>query len=160
MGSTEPRVRRVRTPQEFECFRAIAAEYEADLPSHLRHSDLAGELDRIQHGRAAGDAAFIAGERGGEGACVAVVALDDATAVLKKLFVRSSLRRQGLAREMMDVALAWCRDAGFERIVLDTQREDLAQAYGLYESLGFRECAPYGPVDYANPTYMELRLGD
>ncbi|MBV8490650.1 MAG: GNAT family N-acetyltransferase [Candidatus Eremiobacteraeota bacterium] len=134
------------------------SEYEANLPLHLRHADLPAELDRIEHGRAAGDAAFIAGSEGDEGACVAVVAFDSATAILKKLFVRSSLRGQGIARALMEAALAWCRDAGFERIVLDTQRDDLVEAYALYESLGFRECAAYGPVDYANPTYMELSL--
>jgi len=159
MGSG-PSVRRVRTPREFERFGALAAEYEASLPPHLRHADLAGELDRIEHGGAAGDAAFMAGPEGEEGATVAAVALDDATAVVKKLFVRAAPRRRGYARALMEAAIAWCRDAGFRRVVLDTQRDDLGEAYALYRSLGFRECAPYGPVDYANPTYMEKELAD
>jgi len=44
------------------------------------------------------------------------------------------------------------------RLVLDTARERLRAAYELYRSLGFRECEPYGAVDYRCPTFMELRL--
>ena len=43
-------------------------------------------------------------------------------------------------------------------VVLDTHAERLPAAYGLYLSLGFSDCDAYGTVDYACPTYMELRL--
>jgi hypothetical protein len=46
----------------------------------------------------------------------------------------------------------------YARIALDTERERLPAAYALYASLGFRDCEPYGPVSYENPTFMELPL--
>jgi hypothetical protein len=55
-------------------------------------------------------------------------------------------------------ALTFLRESGYRRVVLDTDKERLRAAYELYGSLGFSECEPYGPVDYASPTFMELRL--
>jgi ribosomal protein S18 acetylase RimI-like enzyme len=42
-------------------------------------------------------------------------------------------RRRGLARQLMDTALAWCRDNGVDTVVLHAS----AEARALYESLGF-----------------------
>ncbi len=89
-----------------------------------------------------------------------MVRLDAARAVIKKLWVNPAYRRGGLARALLAELLAHARTSGYVWAVLDTEREQLPQAYRLYRSLGFRECAPYGQVDYATPTFMELPLAD
>ena len=91
--------------------------------------------------------------------CVAVTEIDLETAVLKRLFVRSCYRGVGAARALIETALAFLRDRGYRRVVLDTEKERLRPAYELYRSLGFEECAPYGEVDYRFPTFMELQSG-
>jgi GNAT superfamily N-acetyltransferase len=87
---------------------------------------------------------------------VALYELDASTAIVKKLYVRPAFRKLGLARSMLLLLLERARESGYIRIVLDTQRERLAAAYRLYCDIGFTECEPYGEVDYASPTFMEL----
>ena len=55
-------------------------------------------------------------------------------------------------------AIAFARDSGFHRLVLDTEKSELVAAYRLYRSLGFEECAPFASVSYDTPTFMELPL--
>ena len=131
--------------------------YEADLPSDLRHNeDLTGEaLDSAYGGRSA---AFLVEVDDRVAGCVAVGEIDLETAVLKRLFVRARYRGVGAARALVETALAFVRDRGYRRVVLDTEKERLRPAYELYRSFGFEECAAYGEVDYRFPTFMELRL--
>ncbi len=81
-----------------------------------------------------------------------------ATAVLLRLFVRPESRRLGAARLLVGAAIAFAREAGFERLVLDTEKRQLEAAYRLYRSLGFEECEPYAEVTYESATFMELAL--
>ena len=104
------------------------------------------------------NAALVATVDGASAGCVALVRLDRSTALVKKLYVRPEFRGAGLARELMSGVLNAARSWGVTRIVLDTDKARLRAAYELYRALGFRECAPYGAVDYRCPTYMELLL--
>jgi len=49
------------------------------------------------------------------------------------VFVRPENRRQGIARELMSVALAWCGANGIDHVVLHSS----VDGRRLYESLGF-----------------------
>lgn len=126
---------------------ALVVEYERSLPEDLRHSESEREFD----------GAFLARFDNRYGGCVAVTLKGD-TAIMKRLYVRPEYRGKGAARALTLAAVGFARERGCERIALDTDARQLSAAYALYRSLGFTECEPYGPVDYANPTYMELRL--
>lgn len=145
-------------PQDFDDFRNLAVEYEESLPEDLRHVDFAAQLRTLREYYGFPNAAFIASVDSAPAGCVALARLDDATAVIKKLYVKPEYRKAGVARVLMAALLDACRSRGYSRIVLDTERERLQAAYSLYLSLGFKDCDPYGPVDYAKPTYMELNL--
>ena len=149
-------VRRARDIAEFQQFRALQIEYEESLPPDLRHSlpDLPG-LQMIYDGP---NAAFLASTDQNSSGCMAVSRLDVSTSVLQRLYVTPAYRGLGIARALIDVATSFSRNQNHDRIVLDTDRERLPSAYQLYLSLGFENCDPYGPVEYACPTYMELRL--
>ena len=125
----------------------LVEEYERSLPADLRH----GSRDREF------DGAFLARFDGRYGGCVAITVSGD-LAILKRLYVRPEYRGHGAARALTLAAIDFARQKQCERVVLDTEAQRLNAAYELYRSLGFKECEPYGPVDYANPTYMELRL--
>jgi GNAT superfamily N-acetyltransferase len=63
---------------------------------------------------------------------------DDATgrrALVQNVYTEPEFRRQGLARQLMVTAIAWCRDQGLRSISLH------ASDFGrpLYEDLGFRQ---------------------
>ncbi len=50
------------------------------------------------------------------------------------VYTEPQSRRRGLARTLMETALAWCRDNGIRAVILHASSEGRA----LYESLGFK----------------------
>lgn len=56
--------------------------------------------------------------------------------ILNDLFVSASMRRLGIARDLMVYAASWSRERGAVRLVLETARDNGA-AKTLYEDLGW-----------------------
>lgn len=139
-------IERVQSPLETQRLHELLAEYDSALPADLRH----GAAMQF-------DAAFLARFEGEYGGCVAV-SIAGQTAVLKHLYVQPHLRGKGAARALIDAVTEFAREHHCERVALDTEAQRLSAAYGLYLSLGFVACEPYGEVTYENPTFMELRL--
>lgn len=65
-------------------------------------------------------------------------------AELRRLFVRSAMRRRGVARCLVTAAIAEALSLGYPRMTLITMRQFEA-AVALYRSLGFSEIDPYRP---------------
>ena len=147
----------ISTLAGFDELQRLLAEYEHSLPPELRHGALpdASELRRKYDNDGA---AFLA--RAGERAagCVLVDALNEPAAVMRRLYISPAYRRRGLARALVVRACDYALSTGYERIVLDTDKEALPDAYALYRSLGFTECEPFATVSYPNPTFLELLL--
>ena len=153
-------VRRATSADEFERFRALAAEYETSLPDDLKHADFAAQNASIAAHFSPPHAAFVAQAGGLPAGCVALLVSEhDRSAVVKKLYVLRAYRERGIARLLMNALIEYAREAGIARLLLDTARERMQPAYALYRALGFRDCEPYGEVDYRCPTFMELRIG-
>jgi GNAT superfamily N-acetyltransferase len=150
-------IERVQTPDAFRVLYELLIEYERDLPADLRHG-AEPSLEEVGQTYTGQNAAFLASVDDAYAGCVAVRVADPQTAVLQRLYVRPAQRGHGAARALTTAAIAFARDAGCNRIVLDTEAERLSAAYKLYCSMGFRECAAYGAVDYRCPTFMELPL--
>jgi ribosomal protein S18 acetylase RimI-like enzyme len=75
------------------------------------------------------------------------------------MYVRPASREAGFGRRILEALAEHARGRGIMLVRLETgihQRE----AIGLYESMGFRPSAPFGPYreDPLSPCY-ELRLG-
>lgn len=147
----------VRSPAALRRLHELLVEYERDLPPDMRHGHEPAlqEVESRYRGENAGFLARIGKEYVG---CAAVTTAGHATAILQRLYVQPVHRGHGAARAPAQAAIAFARELGCRRIVLDTDRERLNAAYALYLSLGFTECEPYGAADYASPTYMELAL--
>ena len=75
-------------------------------------------------------------------------------AEMKRLFVRKPFRRFGLGRLLVDAILDAARQAGYDRVLLDTL-DDMEAARSLYATLGFEEIPPY----YHNPIVGAVFLG-
>jgi len=65
-----------------------------------------------------------------------VDAVGPATFELRKMYLRSSARGLGLGKRLLDVAVAWARERGGTKLVLDTT-EQMARAIAFYEAHGF-----------------------
>ena len=90
--------------------------------------------------------------------CVALRQLDPATCEMKRLFVRPEFRGHRLGELLVNRVLAEARDAGYQRIRLDTIRGAMDQAIALYRALGFQEIPPYTTNPIASAIFMELQL--
>ena len=146
----------IQAPQQFREFHAIQVEYEGTLPADLQH-DLPAAAD-LPAAYAEPNAAFLGSFDGEPAGAIAAVSLDQTTDVLQRLYVRPTFRGAGLARALVGTVIDRARTRGCRRVVLDTDRDRMAVAYGLYRAFGFVECAPYGAVRPGCPTYMELTL--
>lgn len=139
--------------------RRLIREYEDSLPRDLRIRDVESELRTLSDRYPSPSAALLlAYDESKAVGCVVVCPLDEATAEIKRLYVVPAARRSGAGRVLMEAAIAFARARRHSRVVLDTERERLRNAYRLYLSLGFAACEPYGTAEYANPTFMELRI--
>lgn len=104
------------------------------------------------------NAAFLACDEVRAAGCVVYMHFDDATAAVKRLYVRPAFRKMAVARLLLDALAGHAKARGHRRLVLDTDRTRMKPAYKLYRSLGFTECVPYEAVHYACPTFMELQF--
>ena len=69
-------------------------------------------------------------------------ALTDSIAEVKRMYVRPQVRNRGVGRAMLNRLLEEARQAGYERIRLDSARF-MTEAHKLYRSAGFREIGAY-----------------
>ena len=76
---------------------------------------------------------------------------------IKRMFVRPGHRGEGLGRRILERLEARARSRGIGLLRLETGI-DQREAIGLYESMGFRECPPFGPYreDPLSPCYERV----
>ena len=91
-----------------------------------------------------------------EGGCVALRPFDAGTVELKRLFVYPSARGQGLGRVLVEEAIGWARENGYERMRLDTIAKKMPSAVTLYQALGFAQLP--ARVGMGGPDLLEMEL--
>jgi ribosomal protein S18 acetylase RimI-like enzyme len=96
--------------------------------------------------------AQVAGQPAG---CVALRKLDEASAELKRLYVRPQCRGHRLGRLLVEVAVARAREAGLKSVRLDTF-PSMIEAITLYRSFGFRQIEPYHSKALPGSIFFEL----
>jgi putative acetyltransferase len=86
--------------------------------------------------------------------------LDDAHAEIKSMHTAEAARGRGIARAMVEHLLAVARERGYERVSLETgSGPAFAPARGLYASVAFVPCPPFGDYpDSPNSAYMTRTL--
>jgi len=100
--------------------------------------------------------------RDGDEVCggVAYRRLSNDICEMKRLFVFDRFQGKGYGRRLCQALIAAAKDEGYKLMRLDTANL-LSEAIALYESLGFRRCAPY--IDYPDRLmpylmFMEMPL--
>lgn len=146
--------------QDIEDVRVLFGEYAGLVAEALCFQNFDEEKEALPGAYAPpGGALLLARDAGtGEAAgCVALRRLDDATAEMKRMYVRERYRGSGLGRKLAVAIIGEARKRGHARVVLDTLPK-LAPAIALYRDLGFRECAPYLPSPTPGALCFELRF--
>ena len=98
--------------------------------------------------------ARIDGESAG---CVAVRPLSGTDCEMRRLYVRSAHRSAGVGHELVEQVIVSARDAGYDRIVLNTLPA-MSHALALYRRFGFSEIDPYVKESSSGVIYMGLAL--
>lgn len=99
--------------------------YYLDIPAHF-----AGFWCLFADGRLIGTAA--------------VAGLDDTSCELKSLYLYESFQGRGLGRMLLDRAVSFAAESGYEQMYLDTFSTS-ARAVRLYRRAGFRDTKKYKP---------------
>ena len=138
--------------------RALFEEYAAALGVDLGFQDFDRELAELPGEYVPpGGRLLLALDEGNPAGCVALRPFEPGVCEMKRLYVRSAFRGTGLGRLLAERIVGAGRDAGYERMRLDTLPA-MAAARRLYESLGFVEIEAYRPNPIHGTTYFELAL--
>lgn len=125
----------------------IARVMKAEFPkesSAFPNEDL-NEINR-SYGKL-GEAFFVASENSSIVGTVAVKQEDERTGLLRRLFVDSAHRRKKIGSQLIDRAIDFCREAGYEELIFKTT-STMSHAIRLCEAKGFvpRARLDIGPV--------------
>ena len=115
------------------------ADQRAAFESYIEDS-LRDEIDRIDdyYRRDKGGEFWVVCRDDALAGMFGIERLDARRAELRRMYVTPEFRRQGIARQMLDHAERYCRDAGFEELVLSTSEVQEA-ALAFYRAAGYRQ---------------------
>ena len=138
--------------------RRLFREYEASLNFDLCFQNFEEEFAALPGEYAPPEGCLLLGRVDSQPAgCVAFRRLEDGTCEMKRLYVKSEYRKQGVGRNLAEAVIEQARKAGYSRMRLDTVPV-MKEAIALYTSLGFRQIPPYRPNPIEGAVYMELVL--
>jgi ribosomal protein S18 acetylase RimI-like enzyme len=138
--------------------RRLFREYEASLGIELTFQGFAQEVAALPGAYALPAGRLFLAIDGAEPAgCVALRPLGDGLCEMKRLYVRPTARGARLGRRLADTVIREARAIGYTRMRLDTL-PSMKEAFALYQTLGFREIAPYYENPIVGTRFMELDL--
>ncbi|WP_158881849.1 GNAT family N-acetyltransferase [Rhodanobacter sp. L36] len=151
-------IRRATFPRDLHLVKTLFREYADSLGIDLEFQEFSKELDVLPGKYAMPQGRLLLAWRGEDAAgCVALRPLDHGDCEMKRLYVRPTSRGEQLGRRLAEQVCREARDAGYQRICLDTLAT-MQSAQALYESLGFEDIDPYVFNPIPGTRYLALTL--
>lgn len=124
------------------------------------HQSLDSELETLAAKYGPPDGKVLLARRDGDVVGCGAYRRHPAFCEMKRLFVPDRYRGLGIGRTLSAALIAAAKEEGFKTMCLDTAAQ-MSEAVALYETMGFRRCAPY--IDYPprlmpHMVFMELAL--
>lgn len=147
-------IREVTSAQDYHAFALLIGEYVAWLRARyerevwfitevLDRQSLSSELETLPATYGPPNGRTLAAVQDGEiRGCGAYRRLGDGVCEMKRLYVPVRFQGAGVGRQLCAALITAARNDGYQLMRLDTGRL-LREAIAMYQSLGFRECAPY-----------------
>lgn len=146
------------TSQDFETGKKLFEEYAASLNVDLSFQNFSKELETISE-QYNGPAGALLLARDGETfvGCSGVRRLDEQTAELKRMYVKTEYRGYQVGLNLLERSIELAKKLGYKKIRLDTL-ENMTKAQQLYRSFGFYEIPSYRFNPLPGTIYMEKDL--
>jgi GNAT superfamily N-acetyltransferase len=150
---------RAHSAEDIEQARELFREYEAWLEVDLCFQSFEKELAELPGKYAPPDGRLLLAMNNGQLAgCAALRKIDVGICEIKRLFLRSQFRGQGLGRQLAKAIIREAKQIGYERMRLDTLPPKMNDAIALYRSVGFEEIGSYYDNPVPGAKFMELNL--
>lgn len=137
-------------------------DYLANSPSGAASICLTGYEQELRSLPEGYTAIFLAEVDGVPAGCVALRAIiqGERACEMKRLWVASGFRALGLGRRLVEQAIAWATNQGFQSIYLDTVPAAMPEAGRLYASLGFVPVERYNQNPLPGVEFFYRPLGN
>ncbi len=146
------------SPEQIQTAGKLFFEYAKSVNVSLCFENLDKEVESLPGLYAPPDGCLLLALCDGEIAgCVALKKADSQTCEMKRLFVRSKFRGQGIGKQLTRAVGDEARRIGYEKMRLDTL-PSMTEAIALYESLGFEHIPAYRELPVPGALFMQTTL--
>ena len=146
------------TQEDFELGKMLFQEYVHSLNIDLSFQNFTQELESINDQYNKPNGALILAFHGTTAiGCSGLRKLDQETAELKRVYVKSKYRGHHLGTALLQNSIEQARKLNYKKIRLDTLK-DMLRAHQLYHSFGFYKIPAYKSNPLPGTLYMEKLL--
>ena len=151
-------IRTAESPDEVEAVRFLVLAHATSLREHPGSDQVRADAENLPgpyvppRGRL-----YLARLDSIPAGCVALRPIEATTGEVKRMFVLSSARRNGVARALMEQLISDAHRMGYTSLRLGTLNE-MTAAQNLYRELGFNQIPRYRADEMVDTVFFELDL--